>query len=396
MMFFQYFTGGATLPIMSLYLTSYLGFSGLETGLILSLSAAAALVSPFISALLADRYIDGEWLYGILHIIGAGILFVLFFQKTFLPVAILYFLYMLMYSTTESLSNSITFHHSLSGGEGYGGIRSWGTFGWIVVAWLFSFIWLRGPAGAGRLPHALILGSLSSCIAGIYAYTLPRAACKPEKITTLIPKEALLVFKKPAVWVFTLLSLCFVIIERYYYFGTSPFLKTAGFKESFIMPLMSLGQVTEVIALVLLSKILKKIGMKRCLLLGVFMQGLKFSAFAFGGGTAIYILGILCHGFSYAFTLAVGFVYLDSQCTTAVRTGTHQIFAIAALGLGGIIGNLLAGRSHDLLILASGAARYDWFWGLPIGMLVIVLAAVLSAFRESWWRKPQIPPFPRG
>jgi len=395
-MFLQYFTGGATLPIMSLYLTQYLGFSGLETGLIISMSAVAVLLSPFFTVLLADRIIDAERLYGILHILGAGLIFLLYYQRSFYPVLILYLFYMLMFGSTEALTISITFHHSGEGGVNFGTIRRWGTIGWMAVAWLFSLVWLDGLSTGSNLSQALPLASLSSCITGLYAYTLPHVGCKPERVSRFFPKEALTVFSRKPVLYITLLTLFIFILEKYYYFGGSPFLKAKGFTDRFIMPAMTLGQVSEIFALSLLAPLLVRWGIKRIFLAGLLMQALKYLAFAFGEGVFMILFGIFCHGFAFAFYFTAAYIYLDSFCQRENRTGVHQIYSLVTLGVGGILGSLFAGRMYDLSVLSGVAAGYRLFWLTPCLILLPAFIVILFSFRESWWRKPQNGSSPMG
>jgi len=390
LMFLQYFTAGATLPVMSLYLTGTLGFSGFNAGLVFFAGAVATLLSPFLSALLADRLIDTERLYGIFHLAGGALLVALFFMRGFLSVFLLYFLYMLVYGATESMANSITFHHSADSGKGFGGIRRWGTAGWIVVAWFFSFFWLSAGSGSGsgRISYALLVGAGSAIAAGGFAFTLPRVGCKPEKLSSLIPRESMAVFRGREVLLFTVVGFLMTFLEKYYYFGAAPFLADRGMAERMIMPAMSLGQVTELSGMSVLAFLMGRFGIRVMLLLGVAMEGLKFLLFSAAGTDILPMLGgILCHGLFYAFFFTAGFIFLDRNCSVSTRTGVHQIFWIATPGFGGLAGSIASGKIMDLLKTADGSVRYGLFWSLPLTLIIAGFLVILIGFRDTRERR---------
>ncbi|MBD3243025.1 MAG: MFS transporter, partial [Chitinivibrionales bacterium] len=165
MMLLQYAVMGSVLPILSLYLRNNLGFSGTQTGTVLAMSALAASTAPFVGALVADKLLSAERLLAVCHLLAAVLMLLLSRLSSFWLVLLLYLCYMVAIRPTIALTNAVAFHHMPGERSRFAGIRLWGTVGWMVVGWVFSYVWLRGDDAMTRLPHALMLASgLSLCM----------------------------------------------------------------------------------------------------------------------------------------------------------------------------------------------------------------------------------------
>jgi len=386
MIFLQCLVMGATIPIMSLYLKDYLGFSGSQAGIVLSMSAVAAFISPVVGAFVADRIIRAEFLLSLCHFCGCGVMMALSKQTSFGAVVGLYLAYVMVVGPTVALTNSITFHHFSEKKHNFGGIRVWGTIGWIAVAWGFGYLWLY-PGGASsftsRLPDALKLSAILSAVLGFYALTLPRYKFRPESSTGIIPLAALRVLWRPEILFISLIGFLVAFVDKYYYFGVAPFLRQGGFSEANIMPIMSLGQMSEVLAMSFLGVLLSRFGFKRIFILGLLSELWRFTALAMGSSTLLIMSGIFCHGFAYAFFFTSLYIYLDSHCNKNVRTGVHQLFAVITGGFGSFFGNLIAGRTADFFTASENVVNYKAFWVVPAVMSLICLAGVAVLFRDK-------------
>ncbi len=385
MMFLQYFVLGTTIPIFSLYLTRHLQFTGFQAGIILSMSAVAAFVSPFAGAFIADRLINATRFYGLCHIGAGALMGVLSYQRQFEPFLFVYLAYMLVFGPTNALSNAVTFHQLPDSERSFSGIRMWGTVGWIAVAWLFGYLWLGGgdDVMASRLPDALKLSAIFSILLGLYAFSLPLSPGKSAKSQGIIPIESFRVMMLRNVLLLSIISFLIAFVNRFYYFGTGPFLRQIGFKESSIMPAMSLGQVPEVFAMGLLSLFLKRLGLKRVIAIGVLMEMGRFTSFAIGWPTVLILAGISFHGIAFTFFFVTAAIYLDSHCNRRSRSGVHQLFAIITSGFGSCFGNLVAGKTLDLFSLANGEVNFRGFWTVPAGLSLFTIAIIMLFFQEK-------------
>ncbi len=389
MMFFQYFVLGATVPIFSLYLTRYLDFSGIQAGMIMSMTAIAAFVSPLAGAFIADRLIRAERLFGFCHLLGGVLMAVLSFQTRFYPFLVIYLAYMMIFGPTIALSNAITFHHLSRAEKNFGGIRMWGTIGWIAVAWFFGYIWLKGGGDmvTSRLPDALRLSSMASIFLGLYAFCLPRRSVQFDNRKPLMPTEAFRVMVNRNVLLLSGFSFLIAVVERYYYFGTGPFLSTIGFSNASIMPAMSLGQLPEVFAMGLLGFFLVRLGQKRVMAIGVIMELARFISFSIGAPKLLVLTGISFHGIAFAFFFSTAYIYLDNHCTKESRAGVHQLYAIITSGIGSFTGSLAAGKTLDLLTLRNNTIDFQSYWMVPAALSLITLLLLLAFFRNVEMRK---------
>ncbi len=167
MMFLEYVIWGSWLPLLALYLSDVLQFSGGQIGWIFATQAIACLVALFAGGQAADRWISTEKLLALCHAVGGTAMFALAWQQSFWPFFALMLVHQLAYIPTMSLTNAIAFHHVADARRDFGRIRLWGTIGWIAASWPFVFI-LSGKAGAEL--HAA-LGSIF-LVAGVASYAL--------------------------------------------------------------------------------------------------------------------------------------------------------------------------------------------------------------------------------
>ena len=271
MMFLQFFVAGAFTPVLSLYLKDFLHFSGFQVGMIFAMTAAGSIAAPLVAAFVADRWIRAERLLGILQLAGGAAMLVFAAQRAFPGAMLLQLIYTVVTAPTFALTNAIVFHHAGRQRHAYGSVRVWGTIGWIAVAWLFSYLWLRrGGAGitSGRLPDALLLAAFTSFALGIYALTL-QASRPLQKTNELFTSASLRVIANPAVLRLCAFMLLVSFFYRFYFFGTAPFLRAIGFSDRDIMPAMSLGQLPEIFAMGILGWLLMRYGSKKILVIGL-------------------------------------------------------------------------------------------------------------------------------
>jgi nucleoside transporter len=379
-MFLQFFIAGAFVPVLSLYLINYLHFSGRQAGIIFSLTSVGSIVAPLFTMYIADRFIRAERLLGLCHGAGGAIMFAFAAQTAFVPAALLYLAYTLINTPTFALTNAIVFHHSPGTRQRFGSIRVLGTIGWIAVAWLFSFLWLRhGQADVAgtRLPDALKLAGAASMVLGAFAFLLPAPVRRAGNEAGFFPLQAMRVFKNPRVAQFCLFMFFMTMVDRFYYFGTSPFLHFIGFSDKNIMPLMSLGQVPEVFGMFLIGWLLRRSGSKKVMLLGIGFDLFRYAACAAGGPHALVISGLLVHGLAYTFIYTTAAIHFDGFCDEASRTGAHQLFGMLTAGIGNCTGSLLVGASLDWCTSSGGSIAYRSFWLVPTFGTAALFAAML-------------------
>jgi MFS family permease len=385
MMFIQFCSIGVIVPLMSLYMKQCLGFSGAEIGTIFAAASISSFVAPLIGVFVADRFIRAKHLLSLCQF-GIGVsLVTLYFMTSFGSVLALYVIFSLLIGPTFSLTNAITFHNSTDTTRSFGSIRLWGTVGWIAVGWALSFFWfLTGGDQTSRLPDILIISAICSFLLSIYALTLPSPVIKRDRREGFIPVESIRVFRKRNVLLLAVLSFLIVFVERFHFFGASPFLRQIGFSEQSILPSMSLGQFSEIIAIAVTGAVLTRIGFKKTILLGIFFEGLRFLMYFIAAPGLLVYAGLTLHGFTYPFIFMATAIYIDSQCSIRARTGVQLLITMITGGLAGITGNIACGMVMDFASGAGTTIDFSIFWGIPLALTFAVFAGCVIFIKKSW------------
>ena len=385
--FLLFFGFGATAPVMSLYLQDRLHFTGTQTGLVMSASALSAPLSPVICSFLADRVISAERLFAFLLLVGGGLMGALYRTDSFAAFLALYLLHSVAVGATASLLNAIIFH-KLEDRRQYGRIRVWGTLGWIAVAWVFGWLWLRGAGGQPlpeRLPDALLLCALSMVGLGLYSFTLPPSVelnrgAKPE----LLPRVAFAIVRQPAAVWLALVTLAANVTDRIYTYSAAIFLVQSGVSEPNVLPMLSVGQIPEIFAMLFLGRLTARLGLVRVMLLGALCNVARYGFFIFGGSRLALIAGIAMHGLSFTFFFSTVFILLDSMAQRESRAGVHQLFTLVYGGIGGLLGSWIAGGLMDACRLPYGTIRFDILWSVPFAIAAAVAGALAWGLRRAY------------
>ncbi|MBI9102015.1 MAG: MFS transporter [Spirochaetales bacterium] len=338
--FGQFVIAGSIVPILTLYLKDYLLFSGSQIGIIMAGSAVTVIIGPVLNTVVAERWVSSERLYAICQMLGGIFMAILAFQTGFFPFLILYLLFYTQFGPSNSLLNAVAFHHSPSNQGKFSGMRVWGTVGWILVAFLFSF-WLgRG----GELRDALFLCAGMGILLGMFSFLfIPGSKIRASERKSLFPKEVLAVFLQKDVFFICILAFLFAFSEKIYYFGLGIFIRELGVAEKAVMPVGSIAQFIEIPAMILFTPIFLRLKTRRTLILGATLLTLKYSLFTIGGSLAAVIPGLILHGPAFTFFMITCFIYMDEHCDAASRTGVHQLFMILEAGFANLLGNLTAG-----------------------------------------------------
>ncbi len=356
MMFLQFAIWGAWFVVFFPYLLNF-GFTGTQAGALIGNMALGAIFSTIFAGYIADRVMSSEKLMAICHLGGAALLYFIAQIQSPDDYTTLYLLtlgYALLYNPTLVLANSITFHHIPDGQRDFPGIRVFGTLGWIAAGFTIDLVFAGGGKSAAASNGPLLLAAGLSAALGVYSLLLPHTP--PKKQAEGIPfVKALGLFRDFSFAVFFIVSLIITIVLAFYYTVTSAFLSESGAVGGCgvtnIGSTMLIGQLCELVFLLLLPFLLLRIGMKWVLALGMFCWGLRYFLFANAGAEglpfAFAIIGIALHGLCFDFFFAAGFIHCDNEAPRDIRASAQALFSFLTYGIGMWLGSMLAGSLRD-------------------------------------------------
>jgi hypothetical protein len=400
MMFLQIFIWGAWYPLIFGYLPS-LGFGEWEQFFILATFNVAAIVAMFFSTQFVDRNFAAEKFLAFSHVVGGVAILALFWIRRpelaagmdpkdqpaapFWPFFLLMLAHTLLYVPTISITNSIAFANLKDPQKEFGPVRMWGTIGWIVASMPFVFIlkdwgkvgeklralqesgtsvgivdWLgivlgtplTGAAYRQETSYMFVAAGAASLVLAAFSLSLPHTPPKPaekagEKLAWL---EAAKLLAIPFVFVLFIVTFLDATVHQMYFFWTERFLTTSPDKYGVGIPgnwapqVMSIGQVAEIGTMAFLGYVLKRLGWRYTMVIGVLGHAVRFTVFAYFPEVAPAVLVNLLHGICYAFYFATVYIFVDEFFPKDARSSAQGLFNLLILGAGPLVGNFLGGR----------------------------------------------------
>lgn len=390
MMFLQFFIWGGWFVTLGTFLANNLSASGGQIGMAFSTQSWGAIIAPFVIGLIADRYFNAEKILGVLHLIGALLLYCLYQATDFAQFYPFVLAYMIVYMPTLALVNSVSFAQMTNPSKQFGKIRVWGTVGWIVagLAISYAFAWdAKDAIAEGMLRNTFLLCAIASLILGLFSFTLPKtppcSAGERLGLKEVLGLDALALLKDKNFLVFFVSSVLICIPLAFYYQNANPFLTEIGVANA--TGKMTLGQVSEVLFMLALPVFLNRFGIKITLLVGMLAWVVRYVFFAYGNadsGIALLLMGIALHGICYDFFFVSGQIYTDSKAGAKVKSAAQGLITLATYGVGMLIGFWVAGKISDAYSTDSG---HLWFniWLFPAAFALGVFVLFMLTFKDE-------------
>jgi nucleoside transporter len=378
MMFLEYFIWGAWFVAMGIYLPAVLKASGPQVGLAYGNAWFGALISPFFIGMIADRYFSAQKVLGVLHLLGAGLLYWLaqIQDLALFPWALL--LYSCLYMPTVALTNTVALGQTPDATKDFPTLRVLGTIGWIAAG-----VAVNSQSSTNFI---FVLPAVLSAVLGVYSFFLPdtppKGAGSGGSLRQVLGLDALALFKDRSYSIFFIGSILLCIPLSFYYSFTGDFLTASGVTDV-TSKMGLLGQGSEVLFMFLMPLFLTRLGVRNILLIAMLAWVGRYLAFGFGGGQAHWLLylGVLLHGICYDFFFVTGYIYTDQKAGEKIKNSAQGLFTIATYGVGMTLGSYFGGLIAGLY--TQGGVR-DWagLWMVPAGIAAVILIAFLAAFRD--------------
>ncbi|MGX8928857.1 MFS transporter [Proteus mirabilis] len=389
--FLQFFIWGSWLVTFASYLFDKLHFKGTDVGLIFSALGLASLIAPVIMGFIADKINNRKLVFITLHILSA---FALVLMSQMTTVTTLFFatlLHLLFFMPSISMANSIIFElleqKHLEPNDYFPKIRVYGTVGFIAAMWVISFL------GFGNSYDQLFVAAIASIILAVFAMFLPatKATDKTEakeEVAAFSLSNTLQVFKKKNVVIFlffaTLLGSVLQITNT---FGV-PFLqdmaKAPNADDSFLAHypsvFLSISQISEVVFILFLPLLLKRVRIETIVLFSMIAWILRFGFFAYGDysslGQIVLLLSMIVYGCAFDFFNISGSLFLEKEIPLQYRSTAQGMFMTLVNGFGTYLGAMLSGWVIDLYT-TDGVIDWQSFWLIFTDYTVAITALYL-------------------
>lgn len=399
MSFLQFFVWGAWLITVGNYWFGTKQWSGEQFGAIFSTLGLSSIVMPALTGIIADKWINAEKLYGILHILGGIAL--LYIPQVDNPTTFYYVIFaaMICYMPTISLSNSVAYNilknNNYDVVKVFPPIRVWGTIGFIVAMWITN---LTGNKASFNMFY---ISAFSAFVLGIYSFTLPK--CPPQKLisekASIIEKLGLNAFKlfgtyKMALFfIFSMfLGAALQLTNMYGDVYLSEFSKVPEYANSFVVKystiIMSISQISETLFILAIPFFLNRFGIKQVMLISMFAWVLRFGLFAYGNpidGLWMIITSCVVYGMAFDFFNISGSLFVETTTDSKIRSSAQGLFMMMSNGFGAFFGGILSGIVIDKFFTHDGSRDWQHIWlAFAAYALVIAIAfAILFKHRHK-------------
>ena len=382
MVFLHYFVWGTWYVTMGTYLNSTLKFPGEQIGLAYGSTAIGAIVSPFFAGIVADRFFATQRLLGGLHLVGAALLYYVSTVKTFGEFYPALIAYTISYMAGHGLTNALTLHHSKNPAREFPLVMLMGSVGWIAAGVVVSALKFEDNAGMFRL------ASVAALVMGLYSFTLPhtppKGAGAPVTARTMLGLDALRLLRDRSFATFIVCSFLICVPLSFYFSWMNLFMNELKIPNAAAK--MTIGQVSDVVFLLLLPVLLPRLGVKGILLVGMGAWAVRFGLFTLfdQNPEALWMLftGIAVHGMCYDFIFVMGRMYVDQRAGADIRGAAQGFHAFVTLGAGMFVGSWLSGVVGQRYTI-NGAHEWKSIWLVPAIMAVVMLVGFALFFREK-------------
>jgi NHS family xanthosine MFS transporter len=394
MNFLQFFVWGSWLISIGAYLGGTLHFTGVQIGGVFTTMGIASLFMPALMGIVADKWLNAEKVYGLCHLIGAGMLC----WASFVREPHMFFWVMLLnsmfYMPTIALNNTVSYIVLEQKGfkivTDFPPIRVWGTVGFIAAMWMVDICGWKFNNGQ------LLCSAASALVLGLYAFTMP--SCPPvqsnksSSFLSSIGLDALVLFKKRQLFIFFLFAMLLgAALQITNAFGSS-FLESfkVTYPDSFGVQhpilLLSISQISETLFILTIPFFLQKFGIKQVMLISIFAWVFRFGLFAIGNpgsGLILLVMSMIIYGMAFDFFNISGSLFVEKEAPQTIRASAQGLFMFMTNGVGAMAGGYCSGLVVDYFT-TNGVSNWRdiWFTFAAYALVIGIVFPVVFKYKH--------------
>lgn len=402
MSFFQFFVWGAWLITIATYFFSNKMGNGEQFGAIFSTLALSSLFMPALTGIIADKWLNAERLYGILHILYGLVLLMVPWVRDANNLYYVIFLAMIFYMPTISLSNTIAYNilkrNNFDVIKVFPPIRVWGTIGFIIAMWITNL------SGSKANANQFVIAAVAAIALGLYSFTLPK--CPPEKSISkgatffemlglnafkLFAKYKMALFFIFAMFLGAALQLTNMYGDTFLDdFKNNPLYGPKSFVVKYSTIIMSISQISETIFILTIPFFLKRFGIKKVMLFSMIAWVLRFGLFAYGNPAEnlwMIILSCIIYGMAFDFFNISGSLFVETTTDSKIRASAQGLFMMMTNGFGAFLGSKISGFVIDNYFTTADGKNWHGIW-LTFAIYALVVAVLFAIlFKHKHDRK---------
>lgn len=399
MSFLQFFVWGAWLITVANYWFGTKQWDGTQFGAIFSTMGIASIFMPTLCGIIADRWLNAEKLYGILHILGG--LTLMYVPQINDPSSFFWVILvaMIFYMPTIALSNSVAYNalknNNFDVVKDFPPIRVWGTIGFIVAMWITNL------SGNKASENQFYIAAIAAIILGIYSFSLPK--CEPKGNTNksksfvdLIGLSSFKLFanyKLALFFVFSMfLGAALQLTNAYGDVFLDDFKYQPEYTNSFVVKystiIMSISQISETLFILAIPFFLKRFGIKQVMLFSMLAWVLRFGLFAYGNptdGLWMIIMSCIVYGMAFDFFNISGSLFVETSTDSTIRSSAQGLFMMMTNGFGAVFGSITSGYIIDHFFTSESGKNWHniWLTFAIYALIIAILFAVLFKHKHN-------------
>lgn len=400
--FLQFFIWGAWLITIGAYWFQTKHWSSAQFGAIFSTMGIASIFMPSLMGIVADKWVNAEKLYGVLHLLGGVVLCTIPFVTD--PGTMFWVMLLNMICYMPTLALSIAVSYSALKGQGldvvkdYPPIRVWGTIGFIAAMWTVTFL------GIEKSANQFYVAAGAALLLGFYSFSLPK--CPPPAkgvsgrslVDALGLKSFALLRDRKLATFFAFALLLGAALQLTNAYGDTflhDFDKVPAYRDTLSVQhpafIMSISQISETLFILAIPFFLRRFGIKQVMLFSMIAWVLRFGLLAYSnpsGGLWMIIMSCIVYGMAFDFFNISGSLFVETQTQPSIRASAQGLFMMMTNGFGAVLGSSVSGLViQNYFTDASGNKNWQGIWLAFAGYALMI--AVLFVFIFKHKHEPQ-------